>query len=69
MLNNDHNVNIEMFILLCINIGVHIANKNFEYYYELQQTNNQNLVLMFLLLFCSPEGSENNETKISELGK
>ena len=27
------------------------------------------LVLIFLLLFSSPEGSENKETKISELGK
>ena len=27
------------------------------------------LVLIFLLLFSSPKGSENKETKISELGK
>ena len=27
------------------------------------------LVLIFLLLFSSPEGSENKEKKISELGK
>ena len=27
------------------------------------------LVLIFLLLFSLPEGSENKETKISELGK
>ena len=27
------------------------------------------LVLIFLLLFSSPEGSENKETKILELGK
>ena len=27
------------------------------------------LVLIFLLIFSSPKGSENKETKISELGK